>query len=186
MADAKRRGDPAYESFSIHDSPFYLISRVSGRYVLDMEAVLKPIGMDIPRWRTLMIVREREPSSVSEIAELAAIRLSTMTRVVQRLARQGLVRIEPRANDGRKTDVYLTAAGRAAVSQVRSIASRVYQSGFRDFTPAEIRTLNGLLARVFDNLAVVPTTGRRVRPAPGGASRPASVSAEPRRVRAAR
>jgi DNA-binding MarR family transcriptional regulator len=164
MADAKRRGDPAYPSFTIEDSPFYWIARVSGRYVLDMEAVLKTIGMDIPRWRTLMIVREREPSSVSEIAETAAMRLSTMTRVVQRLAAGGLVRLASRASDARKTDVYLTAAGRAAAQRVREIASRVYRQAFADFTAEEIRALNRSLVRVFRNLAKRPGLPERLQP----------------------
>ncbi|MCZ8131754.1 MAG: MarR family transcriptional regulator [Steroidobacteraceae bacterium] len=149
---AKRRGDPAAEAFRLRHSPFFLLSRLSNRYVLDMEAVLKTIQMDIPRWRTLMIVREREPSSVSEIAELACIRLSTMTRVVQRLVRQGLARVDRRALDGRKTDVYLTAAGRRACEDVRRIASRVYARAFADFGDDDVRRLCELLGRAHANL----------------------------------
>jgi len=153
-AGAKRRGDPSAAGFALRHSPFFLLSRLSNRYVLDMEAVLKTIGMDIPRWRTLMIVREREPSSVSEIADLACIRLSTMTRVVQRLVRQGFARVDRRVGDGRKTDVYLTAAGQRACEDVRRIASRVYSRAFEEFDDEEIWQLCSLLARAHESLAV--------------------------------
>lgn len=158
---AKRRGDPAAAGFALRHSPFFLLSRLSNRYVLDMEAVLKTIGMDIPRWRTLMIVREHEPSSVSEIADLACIRLSTMTRVVQRLVRQGLARVGRRAEDSRKTDVHLTAAGRRACEDVRRIASRVYARAFADFSDDDVRTLCALLGRAHLNLQSRELAGLR-------------------------
>jgi DNA-binding MarR family transcriptional regulator len=150
--DARTRGDPAYAGFRFRDSPFYLIARTNGRYSHDMERELRPIGMDIPRWRALMVVREHDPSSVSEIAELAVMRLSTMTRVVQRLQRQGLVRLSVRKTDARSTEVSLTTKGRRAVARVREHASRIYSAGFRDFSSKEITMLNSLVARVFRNL----------------------------------
>ena len=58
-----------------------------------MEEALRRIDMDVPSWRAIMLVHERNPSSVSEIAERAVIRLSTMTRVIQRLEKRGLVKL---------------------------------------------------------------------------------------------
>ncbi|MEZ5498654.1 MAG: MarR family transcriptional regulator [Steroidobacteraceae bacterium] len=155
MADARTRGDPKFTRFRIADSPFYRLARCNGRYVQAMERELKRIDMDIPRWRTLMIVHEHEPSSVSEIAELAAMRLSTMTRVVQRLARDRLVRVAPRESDGRKTDVYLTANGQRAVDGVRHVASDVYRKAVASLTAAEVSELVTLLGKLFDGLASV-------------------------------
>ena len=151
-ADAKLLADPAYENFLLDDSPFYLIARTSGRYSIDMQRILKSVGMDIPRWRALMILREANPSSVSEIAERAVIKLSTVTRMVQRLEKQGLVRLSSRKSDARKTDVTLTPKGHAAVERVRECASRIYRLAFHDFSAAEIRSLNALLRRAFANL----------------------------------
>jgi DNA-binding MarR family transcriptional regulator len=152
MTGAKRRGNPANDDFELRHSPFFLLSRLSNRYVQNLDAVLKAIDMDVPGWRTLMIVAEHEPRSVSEIADLSAIRLSTMTRVVQRLIQQGLVRVQPRAEDARKTDVYLTPAGRAACKRVRVIASGVYERATSDFTDADITRFCDLLLRAYRNL----------------------------------
>lgn len=150
--DAKALGDPAYAKFLLDDSPFYLIARTSGRYAIDMQRILKSVGMDIPRWRALMVLRERNPSSVSEIAERTVIQLSTVTRVVQRLEKQGLVRLASRKTDGRKTDVTLTEKGQVAVEHVRHCASRIYRLAFYDFSAEEIAMLNALLRRAFANL----------------------------------
>jgi len=151
--DAKRRGDPAFADFRIADSPFYLLARTTARYSIDMENALRTIDMDLPSWRTLMILSESNPSSVSEIADRAVIRLSTMTRVVQRLEKRGLLKVKRRKGDARVTEVYINPQGLRAARQVRDIASRLYNLAFHDFAPAEVDALNALLRRAFGNLA---------------------------------
>ncbi len=155
-AGAKRRGDPGYPQFRIADSPFYLLARTTSRYSIDMENALRAIDMDLPSWRALMIVSESNPSSVSEIADRAVMRLSTMTRVVQRLEKRGLLKVERRKGDARVTEVYINSKGMRAARQVRKIASRFYNLAFHDFDAAEIDLLNVLLRRVFRNLALRP------------------------------
>jgi DNA-binding MarR family transcriptional regulator len=127
-----------------------------GRYSIDMENALHAIDMDLPSWRALMIVAESNPSSVSEIADRAVMRLSTMTRVVQRLEKRGLLKVRRRKGDARVTEVYINAKGVRAAQQVRQIASRFYNLAFHDFEAAEIGVLNALLRRVFGNLALQP------------------------------
>jgi DNA-binding MarR family transcriptional regulator len=150
--DAKVQGDPAHPAFRIDDWPFYLIARTARRYEMDMDQALRRIDMDVPSWRAVMLLHERSPSSVSEIAERSVMRLSTMTRVVQRLEKRGLVTLARRAADARVTDVCITPDGEQVVEQVRSVASRIYNSAFQDFDAEEIQTLNELLRRVFGNL----------------------------------
>jgi len=154
-ADAKERGDPASAAFQIEEWPFYLIARTAGRYAIDMEKALRRLELDLASWRALMLVHERNPSSVSEIAERAVTRLSTMTRVIQRLERRKLVRLTRRSGDARVTEVNITDSGERMVSQVRTIASHIYAAAFRDLDAADIETLNALLRRVHGNLAIL-------------------------------
>jgi MarR family transcriptional regulator, organic hydroperoxide resistance regulator len=151
-SDAKRRGDPAHPEFKIDQSPFYLMVRTARRYEMDMEEALRRTDMDVLSWRAIMLVHEQNPSSVSEIAERAVTRLSTMTRVIQRLEKRGLVKSATRAADARVTEVFITPHGEEIVEQVRAVASRIYQSVFKDMSAGEIETLNSLLLRVFNNL----------------------------------
>jgi len=152
IASAKRRGDPAFPEFQLADSPLYLIVRTAGRYSIDMQNALNAISMDVPSWRALMVVHESNPSSVSEIAEQSAMRLSTMTRVVQRLEKQGFVTLARRESDARVTEVFITPAGREMVKETRRVASNIYKMALNNFTDAEITTLNQLTRRVFSNL----------------------------------
>ncbi len=154
--DALALADPAHRDFLLARSPLYWLARVSGRYRLDMDRVLKPIGMDVPRWRVLAILSEHEPASITELCDHAVIRLSTMTRIVRRLADSGLVTTRPREADGRVTEVSLTAAGRRAAVSVHRQASRIFNQGFSDFSADDVVALNALLRRLFDNFGETP------------------------------
>lgn len=156
LADAKRRGDPELPDFQLADSPLYLIVRTAGRYAQELENALGASGMDLLSWRALMIVNEVSPSSVSEIAERSVTRLSTMTRVVQRLEKKSLVRLSRRRSDARVTEVQLTPLGRRCVERERRTAGEIYRRAMRDFSSADIAVLNGFTRRIFANLADSP------------------------------
>lgn len=76
-----------------------------------------------------------------DLADAAVIPLSTMTRIVQRMATAGLVEAGPSAEDARVTMVKLTATGEEKLAEARSATSPVYA-----------RTIDGLSARDFDRL----------------------------------
>ena len=153
LADAKRRGDPEYPDFQLADSPLYLIVRTAGRYAQKMENALDASDTDLLSWRALMIVNEVSPSSVSEIAERSVTRLSTMTRVVQRLERKKLVKLSKRRTDARVTEVHLTPLGKRCVERERSTAGEIYRRAVHDLSAADIAVLNGLTRRIFTNLS---------------------------------
>ena len=166
LADAKRRGDPEFPDFQLADSPLYLIVRTAGRYARELENALGASGMDLPSWRALMIVNETSPSSVSEIAERSVTRLSTMTRVVQRLEKKNLVKLSKRRSDARVTEVHLTPLGKRCVERERRTAGEIYRRAMRDFSPADISVLNGLTRRIFANLSKLPGQDRDIVPVP--------------------
>ena len=117
-----------------------------------MQRSLKAVGMDLPRWRVLMILNEKNPSTVSEIATRGALKLSTMTKVAQRLEKEGFVNLAQSPEDARSTNVQLTQQGREAVDTIRQVASRVYRQATAEFSSPDIRTLNKLLCALEDGL----------------------------------
>jgi DNA-binding MarR family transcriptional regulator len=152
-ANIKERADPLFRHFRIDDYPFYLVSRASDQYVRRMERVLKEIGMDVPSWRTLMILNEKSPRSVSEIANLAVIKVPTMMKALQRMQKAKLVGFAQSRSDARVTEVRITDKGLEGVGRIRRVASRIYNQAFLHFTASEVHTLNATLVRILDNLA---------------------------------
>lgn len=131
--------------------PFYWISQVNGRYIQVLERRLKPVGLDMPRWRVLMTLYEDEYLSISKIAESSVLKLNTTTKIVQRMVAEGLVTTR-QGQDARVTEVSLTATGEKLRHVALAEAQKILTSGFVNITPKELANLNSLLEKLFTQL----------------------------------
>jgi DNA-binding MarR family transcriptional regulator len=151
--DTRHLGDPGTADFQVRKYPFYLLNRLVSRYNAIIEARLRTIGLDIPFWRVLMILGEQAPRGVAEISDAAVIPLSTMTRIVQRMAQTNLVRCTPRNDDYRVTEVFLTALGKRKLATARRITAPVFAAAITGFSEGEFRAAIEMLDRLHANLA---------------------------------
>ena len=151
-ATASRSRPDEYE-FNFRDWPFYWLARVDRQYHSVLERVLARISLDIPSWRVLMILHSIGTASVSEIAEHSIVKLSTMTKIIQRMEAEGFVSSAPAEHDRRVTMVTITAKGeekgRAAWVESEKIKDRVF-AGIaledRDQMIGLLRKLSGQLS----------------------------------------
>lgn len=150
--DLRPLGDPGSESFHVERYPFYQLNRVVSRYNVVIETQLRSIEIDIPTWRVLMILGERAPLPIGQIARLAVINLSTMMRIVERMNKAGLIKSAPSATDGRITELALSTSGRAKLSAARKVTAPIYQRLIRGFSANDFSQLLDLLARLHNNL----------------------------------
>lgn len=153
---AAHNGPPEGEDatgFDPHNWPFFWMTQAVGRYLQRLEPALKRVDLDVSRWRVLMCLHPDRAVSVSEIAELAIVKLPTMTKIVQRMQADGLVTCEARPSDGRVTEVSLTERGIAAKQDAWTIANKLYVQAFRDIGGNEKMQLNKLMEKIFGNLS---------------------------------
>lgn len=139
------------DNFDPHSWPFFWMTQAVGRYLQKLDRALKAEGLDVSRWRVLMAVGNRKVG-VSEIAQLAIVKLPTMLKIVQRMQAEGLLVCEERDTDARFTDVSLTEAGQEARRRAWATANRLYETAFGSMRKADQHMLNGLLRQVFENL----------------------------------
>jgi len=99
-----------------------------------------------------MLLTEHSPASVSELAEHAIIRMSTMTKIVHRMKAEGYIDTRASATDGRVTEVLLMPKGRQSVKQVRAQAGRIFQQAFYNLSDSQLTGLNDVLQQIFQNL----------------------------------
>src|SRR3569832_151706 len=107
-------------------SPFYHPVRMLARYATRMNAVLKPSGIDVPRWRVLTLLTEQKVMTVSKIAEESVVHISTMTKTITRMASEGLVKVRTSSTDARATEAMITSAGRKLLEQSREKVKGVF------------------------------------------------------------
>lgn len=150
--DLRAVGNPGSEDFRLDAYPFYLLNRAASRYNVALEAQLRRIGVDIPTWRALMVLGDREPLAIGQVAKSAAINLSTMMRIVERMAKAGLVETATSETDGRVTEIRMTPEGRAKLAEARAVAAPLYEKIIRGFTASDFSKMLELLGRLYDNL----------------------------------
>ena len=132
--------------------PFYWFTQISAAYARALEKRIKPLGIDIPRWRAMMSLHEDTYLSVSEIAAFSAQKLNTTTKVVQRMIADGLVTTRTSPTDGRVTEVCLTERGDQLRAAALREARQVYDLTFGDMPAEEVAALNDALAGICERL----------------------------------
>jgi DNA-binding MarR family transcriptional regulator len=154
-ADQRRLGDPGSDAFRVDRYPFYLLNRTVSRYNLVIGGRLKAIGLDIPNWRVLMVLGEQAPRSIGQIAEASVINLSTMMRIIGRMADAGLILSAPSTEDARVTEVFLTDLGRTKLAEARAATAPIYASLIAGFSAADFDRMIRLINRLHDNLEAI-------------------------------
>ena len=144
--------DHGREPFNLEEWPFYWITQTYGVYLSRLEDALRKVELDIPTWRVLMLLEGDRARSTTYLATEAITKLSTMTRIIQRMQADGLVLTRPRATDGRVTEALLTGHGRRARVLAWQTAQEVYKLAFKDISPEQVAAINDGLSVVHRNL----------------------------------
>jgi len=153
LDEIKRHLKAEDSRFLVSRSPFYQTVRMLARYYARMNAVLKPSGIDVARWRVLCLLAEREAITVSEIADESVVHISTMAKTITRMVGEGLVTVRTSSTDARSTEVMIAPEGLALLEQTREKTKYVFKDALRGLTKTEIQLLNSISARIFENLS---------------------------------
>ena len=118
-----------------------------------LEQELGETGLPIA-WYDVLLQLAEEPTRrlrMAQLAERVLLSRSGLTRLVDRLSADGLVRREPSAEDARGTFTVLTDEGMAALRRAAPVHLRGVQEHWLSyFDDDELRTLQGLLGRLPD------------------------------------
>jgi DNA-binding MarR family transcriptional regulator len=107
--------------------------------------------------RLLGILRDRQPT-MNELARLLELDKSSVTGLVDRAQRRGLVERRPSATDGRAVLVTLTRAGRTLVGQVATQFEADVTELLVSLSATERKRLSGVVSR----LVVAHAAGRGI------------------------
>ena len=106
-----------------------------------------PLGIHPGQDRLLAELWERDGLSQSELIERLGVQPPTVTGIVQRLERAGIVRREPDPENRRISRVYLTEKGRELERPVWEAHAEVEREFFKNLSADELRELTALLER---------------------------------------
>jgi DNA-binding MarR family transcriptional regulator len=142
--------------FSLERYPFYLMAHVDFRYTIGMEAALGHHKFTRPKWRVLASLSMQDGLSIGEMAEITLFKLSTLSRVVERMESDGLVKRRQRPSDQRITEVHITDAGHEAFQEILAVSRRQYARATEGLSTEEVEQLCATLQKMLHNLQQSP------------------------------
>lgn len=130
----------------------YLLNRVGVRMGELFSQRLAGYDLTLPMYRVMAALRQEGPQRLSDLAAMVAIEISTLSRLVTSMKRQGLLsRIRPEDN-ARTVSIDLTKEGEKLVNELMPVAAHFEQVGTRTFSKEEIAWLKEALTKIHDNL----------------------------------
>lgn len=87
--------------------------------------ILEPLGLTHPQYLVMLALWERSPRTLNDLAGDLAMEPATASPLVKRLEADGLVARERSAEDERRLDITLTAAGRALRERALQVPAQV-------------------------------------------------------------
>ncbi|MBA2679656.1 MAG: MarR family transcriptional regulator [Ktedonobacteraceae bacterium] len=132
-----------------------IIKRLTHALAETFAEQLRRHGITLAQWGVLRHLWEHEGRSQVELQTLLRVEAATITGLLQRLERYGLIYRQADEHDKRMQRVFLTNEGRALAPKVRHLAEDINLQAFGDFSPEEHHQLRHLLTRALHNLTTL-------------------------------
>ncbi len=131
----------------------FLLNRAGSRVAAAFSEILKEYDVTLPMWRVLAVLRQEDGLRAGQLAAVTSIEAWNVSRLVNAMERQDLLRRQHDSNDARAVSIHLTQKGRELIDQIVPHALKCEQLLFQDFTAKEAAQLKEMLRRLHDNMA---------------------------------
>ena len=147
---------PADAGFDLEDYLLYNLVRTAATYNDEMAKALKRYRLDTMKWRILMLLNDRSPSSVGELARRSVTKMPTLTRVLIRMEEEGLIVRQADAGDKRYVQVTMTPMAVKTLKAVQAIGQKVFERAIEGVNAEDIAAMTEMLVRIRANLGRSP------------------------------
>ena len=130
----------------------YLLNRIMGRYNASLREEMAGLGLTTPKMRALAVLSVIDGPLIRELAVYSVVEQSTLSRALDQLAGEGLIRRETDAADSRATRVFITEAGRAHFDMLWPRMAEAHERMFRGIPAEERRAFVGTLQKMLTNI----------------------------------
>lgn len=117
-----------------------------------MHIALGKLGLYPGQPHILFLLREKNGRSQAELAEKIGLRAATVTIVIKRMEKAGLVERRADPEDLRISRVFLTEQGKSLCQRSKEVVSLLEEECFKNFTTEERVLLRRFLIQMRGNL----------------------------------
>jgi len=127
----------------VADYLLYLLAAASEGASAQFHAEVRKQGLRVPEWRVLACLHDYDGAMITQLARIALVEQSRLTRIIAGMQDRGLLRRQSDPKDGRRVRVYLTAEGRTltqslvpqAQAHEAQLLDQLSQHGTTDLKP---------------------------------------------------
>lgn len=130
------------------DSVGYLLARSRAMLAKALDAALAAERVTHAQSGILLLLASGKYLTAADLVRETYIDAASMTRMLDRLQRNGLIERLPHADDRRQMRLSLTDAGAALAQRLPAIMVGVLNARFAGFSPEEIGFLKSLLRKL--------------------------------------
>lgn len=153
MSNAARKGGQAPLRDFRHSLPMELL-KAREAAMARFRPMLRKHGLTEQQWRVIRALSEFDQIDAGELAQRSFLLAPSLTRILQHLENEGLIRRTPDSSDQRKSVVTLTSNGRYVFDQVAPESEILYAQIESEFGVDRLETLYALLADFYQTLGV--------------------------------
>jgi DNA-binding MarR family transcriptional regulator len=154
-----RRQDPS--RFVLEQHAFFWLTQVIGSRDRRLAQELRAFGLRVPEWRVLASLHARRRCTMSELADLATIDRTTLTRTVDRMQKAGWVTRLDDASDLRVTRLAHTASGERLFARIWPTVDGLTRVAGAGLPSGAVDMLRWTLERMKANLDQGPAADER-------------------------
>ena len=132
----------------------YLVNRLGSALVENFTATaLAQHNLNIDAWRVMAVLANRGKQRQIDLADMTSIEVSTLSRLITRMVKMGLVTRRRSENSNREVVVDLAAKGRGLVNRIIPLAHRLETSAGAGIPASDLAVVKRVLRRMFENMA---------------------------------
>lgn len=151
MSDAARKPrQPALRDFR-HSLPMELM-KAREAAMSRFRPLLRDHGLTEQQWRVIRALAEFGPIDAGELAQRSFLLAPSLTRILQFLDNESLIRRAADANDQRKTVVSLSTKGQLLFQRIAPASEQLYAQMEAAFGKDRLQALYELLAEFYTTL----------------------------------
>lgn len=130
----------------------YLLNRATAMLNVDFQVVLAGAGLGIGEWRVLAFLQRTDGLPVGRLAAATGTDQATLSRMLMRMQKRGLVQRASAAADSRVTQAWLLPPGRALFDAVLPQALVLRDRAVAGIAAGDLAAARRVLRRMLANL----------------------------------
>ena len=130
----------------------YLMNRIMGRYNAGFREELATLGLTTPKARALAVLTVIDAPLIGELAVYTVTEQSTLSRALDQLQAEGLIRRTTDPDDSRATRVTITDAGRETFQTLWPHMAEAEDRMFKGIPEAERQAFVATLQKMLLNI----------------------------------